>query len=36
MILPALAEGVTKISQVTPQVVADADFTSRARTVRIG
>lgn len=36
MIRPALAEGVTENSQVTPQVVADADFTSRARAVRIG
>lgn len=36
MILPALAEGVTEISQVTPQVVADADFSARARTTRIG
>lgn len=32
----AIAEGVAMISQVTPDVVAVADFTSRTRTPRVG
>lgn len=32
----AIAEGVTRIGQVTPDVVAAADFTSRVRTPAIG
>ncbi|MFN3970110.1 MAG: hypothetical protein ACK4L4_01880 [Gemmobacter sp.] len=32
----AIAESVTRISQVTPEVVAAADFTSRTRTPRVG
>lgn len=32
----AIAEGVATISQVTPDVVAAADFTSRVRTPRVG
>lgn len=32
----AIAEGVATISQVTPDVVAAADFTSRRRTPRVG
>lgn len=32
----AIAEGITAICQVTPNVVAEADFTSRARTVGVG
>lgn len=32
----AIAEGVARISQVTPDVVAAADFTSRARTPGVG
>jgi hypothetical protein len=32
----AIAEGVATISQVTPDVVAAADFTSRSRTPRVG
>lgn len=32
----AIAEGVERISQVTPDVVAAADFTSRVRTPRVG
>lgn len=32
----AIAEGVATISQVTPDVVAAADFTSRTRTPRVG
>lgn len=32
----AIAEGVARISQVTPDVVSAADFTSRVRTPRVG
>lgn len=32
----AIGEGVARISQVTPDVVAAADFTSRVRTPRVG
>ena len=32
----AIAEGVAGISQVTPDVIAAADFTSRVRTPRVG
>ena len=32
----AIAEGVTNITQLTPDVVAAADFTSRVRTPRVG
>lgn len=32
----AIAEGIAGISQITPDVVATADFTSRVRTPRVG
>lgn len=32
----AIAEGIGSIGQVTPDVVATADFTSRTRTLRVG
>lgn len=32
----AIAEGVTSVDQVTPDLVAAADFTSRSRTPRVG
>lgn len=32
----AIAEGVTKIGQVTPDIAAAADFTSRVRTPHVG
>ena len=32
----AIAEGIASIGQVTPDVVATADFTSRTRTPRVG
>jgi hypothetical protein len=32
----AIAEGITTISQVTPDVATEADFTSRSRTPKVG